>query len=260
MSDIDDSKAPLLDHLIELRGRLIKCLLALVAAFAVGAYFAEDIFALLVRPLTDAFPPGQGRLIYTKLYEAFFVEIKVALFTAVLLAFPVIAMQLWRFVAPGLYAREKRAFLPFLFASPVLFTAGAALAYFLVMPLAFKFFLGYAGTSGGLDVEALPAVGDYLDLVMRFVLAFGIAFQLPILLLLLHRAGIVTREQLVGFRRYMLVISFLVAAVLTPPDIISQFMLGVPLVLLYESSLILMLLTDRKQAKEKATEELRSPS
>ncbi|WP_420607823.1 twin-arginine translocase subunit TatC [Novosphingopyxis sp.] len=259
MSEIDDSKAPLLDHLIELRSRLIKCLLALVVAFAIGAYFAEDIFAVLVRPLTEAFPPGQGRLIYTKLYEAFFVEIKVALFTAFLLAFPVIALQLWRFVAPGLYAQEKRAFLPFLFASPILFTAGASLAYFVVMPLAFQFFLGYAGTAGGLDVQALPAVGDYLDLVMRFVLAFGVAFQLPILLLLLHRAGIVTREQLVGFRRYMLVISFLVAAVLTPPDIISQFMLGVPLVLLYEVSLILMLMTDRKKAKEKATEKLRSP-
>ncbi len=259
MSDIDESKAPLLDHLIELRSRLIKCLLALVAAFAIGAYFAEDIFSLLVRPLTEAFPPGQGRLIYTKLYEAFFVEIKVALFTAFLLAFPVIALQLWRFVAPGLYLQEKRAFLPFLFASPVLFAAGAALAYFLVMPLAFQFFLGYAGMTGGLDVEALPAVGDYLDLVMRFILAFGVAFQLPILLLLLHRAGIVTREQLVSFRRYMLVISFLVAAVLTPPDIISQFMLGVPLVLLYEGSLILILFTDRKNAKKKATEEVRSP-
>ena len=259
MSEIDDSKAPLLDHLMELRSRLIVCLLVLLVTFGIGAYFAEDIFALLVRPLTDAFPPGQGKLIYTKLYEAFFVEIKVALFAAVLMSFPVIALQLWRFVAPGLYAREKRAFLPFLFASPVLFTAGAALAYFLVMPLAFKFFLGYAGSSGGLDVEALPAVGDYLDLVMRFVLAFGIAFQLPILLLLLHRAGIVTRDQLVGFRRYMLVIAFFVAAILTPPDIISQFMLGVPLVLLYEGSLVLMLLTDRKRAKEKATEELRSP-
>lgn len=260
MSDIDVSKAPLLDHLIELRGRLIKCLLALLAAFAIGAYFAEDIFGLLVLPLTDAFPPGEGRLIYTKLYEAFFVEIKVALFTAFLLAFPVIAMQLWRFVAPGLYANEKRAFLPFLFASPVLFAAGASLAYFLVMPLAFEFFLNYSGSVGGLDVEALPAVGDYLSLVMRFVLAFGVAFQLPILLLLLHRAGIVTREQLAGFRRYMLVISFLVAAILTPPDIISQFMLGVPLILLYEASLLLMLVTDRKKAKEKATEEIRSPS
>ena len=259
MNDIDESTAPLLDHLIELRGRLIKCMIALVIGFAIGAYFAEDIFALLVRPLTDAFPPGQGKLIYTKLYEAFFVEIKVALFMAFLLAFPVIALQLWRFVAPGLYAREKKAFLPFLFASPILFIAGASLAYFMVMPLAFQFFLGYAGSSGGLNVEALPAVGDYLDLVMRFVLAFGVAFQLPILLLLLHRAGLVTREQLIGFRRYMLVISFLVAAILTPPDIISQFMLGIPLVLLYEGSLILMLITDRKTAKEKATEDLRSP-
>ncbi len=260
MSDIDDSKAPLLDHLMELRGRLIKCLLALVVAFAVGAYFSDEILSFLVRPLTAAFPPGEGKLIYTQLYDAFFVQIKVALFAAFIISFPVLATQLWRFVAPGLYAQEKRAFLPFLLASPILFLLGAALAYFTVMPLAFRFFLNFEGMTGGLDMEALPAVGDYLSLVMRFVLAFGVAFQLPILLLLLHRAGIVTREQLVGFRRYMLVISFLVAAVLTPPDIISQFMLGVPLVLLYEVSLILMLLTDRKKAKEKATEELRSPS
>ena len=166
--DIDETQAPLLDHLIELRTRLVRAVLALSAAFAVCLYFAADIFEILVRPLAAAFPSGEGKLIYTKLYEAFFVEIKVALFAAFFISFPVIANQLWAFIAPGLYAREKKAFLPFLVATPVLFTLGASLAYFVVMPTAFKWFLGFEGSSAGLEQEALPAMGDYLDLVMRF--------------------------------------------------------------------------------------------
>ena len=188
--DIDESQAPLLDHLIELRTRLLRCVATLVVAFGVCLYFAEDIFGFLVRPLTAAFPHGDGKLIYTKLYEAFFVEIKVALFAAFFVSFPIIANQLWAFVAPGLYAREKKAFLPFLFATPILFTLGAALAYYLVMPTAFAWLLDFQGTPGGLKQEALPAMGDYLDLVMRFILAFGISFLLPVLLLLLNRAEI----------------------------------------------------------------------
>ena len=253
--DIDDSQAPLLDHLIELRGRLVRCVLALGVAFAGSLYFARPIFGFLVRPLEQAFPAGQGKLIYTKLYEAFFVEIKVALFAAFCISFPIIANQLWAFIAPGLYAKEKKAFLPFLFATPVLFAAGASLAYFVVMPTAFKFFLGFAGEAGGLSAEALPAMGDYLDLVMRFILAFGISFLLPVLLLLLNRAGIVSREQLVKSRRYLIVAIFIVAAVATPPDIGSQLMLAVPLLILFEASLILMLFSERKAAKEKAEEE-----
>lgn len=250
--DIDDSQAPLLEHLIELRGRLLRCVMALGAAFCVCLYFADDIFAILVQPLTDAFPAGQGKLVYTKLYEAFFVEIKVALFAAFFVSFPVIANQLWAFVAPGLYAKEKKAFLPFLIATPVLFTAGASLAYFLVMPTAFKFFLGFQGTTAGLQQEALPAMGDYLDLVMRFILAFGISFLLPVLLLLLNRAGIVSREQLVKARRYIIVLIVAVAAVITPPDAASQLMLAVPLYLLFEGSLLFMLMSERKAAKEQA--------
>ena len=245
--DLDDSKAPLIEHLIELRQRLLWSVAALAVAFGVSMFFADEIFGILVQPLTDAFPAGEGTLIYTKLYEAFFVEIKVAMFAAFFLAFPIISNQLWAFVAPGLYAKEKKAFLPFLVATPVLFMAGASLAYFIVMPTAFRFFLGFEGTVGGLQQEALPAMGDYLSLVMQFILAFGVCFQLPVLLLLLNRAGIVSREQLKGMRRYMIVGAFALAAILTPPDVVSQLMLGIPLILLYEISLLIMWVTERKK-------------
>ncbi len=205
ISDIDDTQAPLLDHLIELRGRLMRAFLAFGVAFAVCFYFAGDIFSFLVRPLTEAFPPGQGKLIYTKLYEAFFVEVKIAMFAAFFVSFPVIANQIWQFVAPGLYAKEKKAFLPFLIATPVLFTMGAALAYYVVMPTAFHFFLTFEGQKGGLKLEALPGTGDYLALVMQFILAFGISFLLPVLLMLLNRAGMITRQQCVQARRYAIV-------------------------------------------------------
>lgn len=251
VSDIDESQAPLLDHLVELRTRLVRAILALTAAFCVCLYFASDIFGFLIRPLTEAFPPGQGKLVYTKLYEAFFVEIKVALFAAFFVSFPVIANQLWAFVAPGLYAKEKKAFLPFLFWTPVLFTAGGALAYFVVMPTAFKWMLGFQGEKGGLNVEALPAAGDYLGLVMQFILAFGISFLLPVLLLLLNRAGIVTRQQLIGLRRYVIVAITAVAAVITPPDVVSQLMLLVPMWLLFEGSLLIMWLGERKTEADK---------
>jgi sec-independent protein translocase protein TatC len=249
--DIDETQAPLLDHLIELRTRLLRVVLALALAFGVSLYFAADIFGFLVRPLTEAFPPGQGRLVYTKLYEAFFVELKVAMFSALIICFPIIANQLWAFVAPGLYAKEKRAFLPFLLATPVLFIAGASLAYFVVMPMAFPWFLGFSGETGGLTLEALPAMGDYLDLVMHFIFAFGASFLLPVLLLLLNRAGIVTREQLAKSRRYVIVAIFIIAAVITPPDVVSQLILAVPLMLLFEGSLLLMR-SSKKMAEIKA--------
>lgn len=252
IQDLDDSQAPLLDHLIELRKRLVRAVAALGIAFAGCMYFAKDIFAFLVRPLTAAFPAGEGRLVYTKLYEAFFVEIKVALFAAFCIAFPVIANQLWAFIAPGLYAREKKAFLPFLLATPVMFTAGASLAYFVVMPTAFKWFLGFEGTVGGLEQEALPAMGDYLDLVMHFILAFGISFLLPVLLVLLNQAGIVTHAQLAGARRYVIVGVFIVAAIATPPDVISQLMLAIPLLLLFEASMLIMKVSDRRRERERA--------
>jgi len=253
-NDIDESQAPLLDHLIELRGRLVRCVITLALAFAVCLYFADDILGFLVLPLTKAFTPGTGQLIFTQLYEVFFVELKVALFAGFLVSFPIIANQLWAFVAPGLYAKEKKAFLPFLLATPVLFTSGAALAYFVVMPTAFKFFLGYEGTAGGLKIEALPSAGEYLSLVMQFILAFGISFLLPVLLLLLNRAGIVTRQQLSGARRYVVVLVVALSAIVTPPDPGSQLILAIPLLLLFEGSLVIMWLGERRAKKQGASE------
>ena len=240
VSDIDDTQAPLLDHLIELRTRLVRCVAALVVGFAVCFYFADPILGFLIQPLKSAFPEGEGQLIFTKLYEVFFVELKVGLFAGFFISFPIIANQLWAFVAPGLYAKEKKAFLPFLIATPILFALGAALAYFVVMPTAFRWFLGFGGQAGGLEIEALPSAGDYLGLVMQFILAFGISFLLPVLLLLLNRAGIVSRQQLAGARRYVIVGIAIVAAVVTPPDPGSQLILAVPMLLLFEGSLLIM--------------------
>lgn len=255
MRDIDDTKVPLLDHLIELRGRLLKCVWALFITGAICFYFSDKLFAFLVQPLKEAFGDGGGRLVYTKLYEAFFVQVKVAIFGAFCLSFPIIANQLWAFVAPGLYAKEKKALLPFIVMTPVLFLMGASLAYYVVMPTAFHFFLQFQGSSGGLAVEALPSTDAYLTLVMQFILAFGISFLMPVLLMLLNRAGFVSRAQLIGLRRYMIVGAFVLAAVLTPPDVVSQLMLAIPLLLLYEITILAIWFTDRKQAKEsKATD------
>lgn len=255
VKDLDETRQPLLDHLIELRTRIVRALVALGVGFAICLYFADDILGILVWPLKQAFPSGEGQLIFTKLPEVFFVELKVALFAGFFVSFPVIANQLWAFVAPGLYAREKKAFLPFLFATPVLFSAGAALAYFLVMPTAFKFFLGFGGEAGGLKVQALPSAGEYLGLVMQFILGFGVTFLLPVLVLLLHRAGIVTREQMVAARRYVIVGIFVIAAIVTPPDPGSQIILAVPLLVLFEVSLLLMRLQEKAVAADKAARE-----
>lgn len=256
VDDLDESRAPLLDHLIELRTRMIRALLALAVGFGVCFYFADDILGFLVRPLKQAFPDGEGQLIFTKLPEVFFVELKVALFAGFMVSFPVIANQLWAFVAPGLYAREKKAFLPFLIATPVLFLSGAALAYFVVMPLAFVFFLGFGGEAGGMELQALPSAGEYLSLVMQFILAFGMTFLLPVLLLLLHRAGIITRAQMAGARRYVIVGVFVIAAVVTPPDPSTQIILAIPLLLLFEASLLLMRLQEGKVEADRAAREI----
>ncbi len=254
IGDIDDSKAPLLDHLIELRSRLLKSIAALAVAFAFAFYFADQILNFLIQPLVKAHGSGvAGKLIYTKLYEAFFVQIKVALFTAFIIAFPIIANQIWLFVAPGLYRNEKKAFLPFLLATPVLFTSGAALAYYGVMPVAFHFFLGFQQSKGNVQIDALPALADYLSLVMQFIFAFGFSFLLPVLLMLLERAGIVTRAQLIAGRRYAIVGAFAIAAVLTPPDAVSMLMLAIPLVLLYEGALIGIWFTERRRASVAAS-------
>jgi sec-independent protein translocase protein TatC len=246
IKDLDETRAPLIDHLIELRTRIIRSLLALLVGFLVCFYFADEILGFLIRPLKQAFPEGEGQLIFTQIPEVFFVELKVGLFAGFMVSFPVIANQLWAFVAPGLYAREKKAFLPFLIATPVLFLGGAALAYFVVMPTAFRFFLGFGGEAGGLQVQALPSAGEYLNLVMQFILAFGLTFLLPLLLLLLHRAGLITRAQMAAARRYVIVGIFVLAAIVTPPDPGSQIILALPLMALFEASLLLMRLQERK--------------
>ena len=253
IEDINESRAPLLDHLLELRRRLLWCVLAIAIAFAVCFYFAQDIFSFLVQPLVAA---GQGKIIYTQLFEAFFVQIKVAFFAAMMVSFPVVATQLWQFVAPGLYRKEKQALLPFILATPVLFLTGAALAYYVAVPTALHFLLGFQGDLGGIEQEALPAMGNYLSFVMQFLFGFGISFLLPVLLMLLERAGIVTRLQLVAGRRYAIVGAFAIAAVLTPPDIGSQLLLAIPLVILYELALIGILVTERKQRRSADAEEL----
>ena len=249
MKDIDDTKQPLLEHLIELRRRLLWCLATLVVTFFVCFAFAKDIFAVLVQPLLKA---GQGKLIYTDIFEAFFVEVKVALFAALMLSFPVLATQIWRFVAPGLYAKEKKAFLPFLLMTPLFFGAGAAFAYYIAVPWALHFLLSFQGDVGGVNQEALPGVGNYLTFVTRFLFGFGAAFLLPILLMILERAGLVTREQLAKSRRYAIVGSAGVSAVLTPPDVVSMLMLLVPLYALYEFAILAIRLTHWRAARRAA--------
>lgn len=257
-NDIDGSRAPLIEHLIELRQRLIRALLALLVAFVVCFYFAEDIYGFLTRPLADLFGEESGRrMIYTALHEAFFTYIKVALFAAFLVAFPLIANQVWKFIAPGLYKNERRAFLPFLIATPVLFLMGAALVYYFVFPMAWQFFLSFETPpgEGGMPIQLEAKVNEYLSLVMLLMFAFGLSFQLPVLLLLLARAGFVTADSLAGWRKYAVVIIFAAAAILTPPDPFTQIGLGLSIMGLYEVSIWLIRLGERKRRRARADTE-----
>ena len=254
MKEIDETKAPLLEHLIELRRRLLLSLAVLVVLFAACLYFARPIFGFLVQPLLAA---GQGKLIYTDVFEAFFVEVKVALFAALMLGFPFFAIQIWKFVAPGLYAKEKKALLPFLLLTPVFFTGGAAFAYFVAMPWALHFLLGFQGSVGGVEREALPGIGNYLSFCTRFLFGFGVAFLLPILLMILERAGLITVQQLSKSRRYAIVAAVAIAAVLTPPDAVSQLLLATPLYALYEFAIIAIRIThwrNRRRASASISE------
>jgi sec-independent protein translocase protein TatC len=248
---INDKPMPLLDHLIELRRRLIWSVAAFLVCFAAAYYFSDEIYYFLAKPLADILRE-QGNpdphLIYTQLYEAFFTRIKVAFFGGAFVAFPVLATQIWLFVAPGLYRSEKRALLPFLCATPILFLLGAALAYYFVFPFAWKFFASFQSATGGggVPIELLPRVSEYLDLVMKLIFAFGITFQLPVALTLLAKVGIVSSASLKKFRRYAYVGMFVIAAILAPPDVITQTGLAVPLILLYEISIFSARMVEKK--------------
>lgn len=260
-ADIDDKKMPLFEHLVELRQRLLYSILAFLGAFIVAYYFHQPIFNFLVEPLNRVFEGQEGRrMIFTAPTEAFFTYIKVAFFAACAISFPLVANQIWLFVAPGLYRNEKDAFLPFLVATPVMFTAGSALLYYAVLPVALKFFASFEVPSveGQLPIQLEAKMSEYLSLVMTLIFAFGLSFQLPVLLLLLVRVGILSAQTLAEKRRYAVVGCVAFAGIVTPPDVFSQLSLAVPMYLLYEASIWIGRWMEKakltREAKEAAAE------
>ena len=247
---LNDTKQPLIQHLIELRSRLIKSIILISILFVIAYIYADYIYNFLVKPYADAVAGEAGRrLIFTALHETFFTYLKVALFASLFIALPFILIQIWIFVAPGLYKNEKTVVIPYLAATPILFILGASLVYFFIMPLAIKFFLSFEsiGGQGTLPIQLEAKVNEYLSLIMRLIFAFGLSFQLPVLLTLLARVGFVSSDGLRKNRKYVIVGVFAVAAILTPPDPISQIGLGVPILILYEISIYAVRFIERKR-------------
>ena len=252
-----DKKLPLLEHLIELRRRILYSVIAFLIAFLICFYFANPLFNFLVAPLADLFEGQEGaHMVFTALHEKFFTNIKVAFFAAAMLSFPFVASQLWIFVAPGLYQKERKAFLPFLVVTPILFLMGASMVYYIVMPVAWQFFASFQtigdAPAGTLPIELLPRVSEYLSLSMRLIFAFGLAFELPVAITLMARAGMATSEGLREKRRYAIVLAFVAAAILTPPDPLSQIGLAVPIMILYEISIWCARMVERGREQDAA--------